>query len=71
MGRISKAVRVGAGACVAIALVSMAACDSPTQTELMPQKARRDGGVFIGAGHDAAPAPDTTSRGGVFIGAGH
>jgi len=70
MGRISKAVRVGAGACVAIALVSMAACGSPTQTELMPQKARRDGGVFIGAGHDSAPAPDTTGRG-VFIGAGH
>ena len=69
MGRISKAIRIGAGACVAIALVSLAACGSPTQTELKPQEARRDGGVFIGAGHYTAP--DTTSRGGVFIGAGH
>ena len=70
MGRISKAIRVGAGACVTIAVVGLAACGSPTQTELKPQKARRDGGVFIGAGHYTTQS-DTSSRGGVFIGAGH
>lgn len=70
MGRISRAIRVGAGACVTIAVVSLTACGSPTQAEVRPKEARRDGGVFIGAGHYTTQT-DTTSRGGVFIGAGH